>query len=97
MARKKKFDCWKCEYRGAVPGSAHICCKHPSLKELHDNATLQMLAIFGSVGRVPPFALSSKELNIKGDSYGMQMGWFNFPLNFDPTWLVSCNGFEDRS
>ena len=90
----KKFDCYTCKHRGGVAGSAHICCRHPSLKSLHDNPKLQMLAIFASVGRVPPLAFTSKELNIKGDPHGIQKGWFNFPFNFDPVWLLNCDGYE---
>lgn len=31
--------------------------------------------------------------NVKGDSVGIKGGWFFYPFNFDPTWLVSCDGF----
>ena len=24
------------------------------------------------------------------------MGWFNYPWNFDPTWLLECDGYEKR-
>ena len=27
-----KPDCYKCKYRGNVPGSAHSCCKYPGNK-----------------------------------------------------------------
>lgn len=29
-----------------------------------------------------------------GDEYGIKSGWFFHPLNFDPTWLRYCDGFE---
>lgn len=25
---------------------------------------------------------------------GVTNGWFNWPWNFDPTWLIGCTGFE---
>jgi hypothetical protein len=31
-----------------------------------------------------------------GQAYGIRNGWFTWPLNFDPTWLVSCKGFSDN-
>jgi hypothetical protein len=31
--------------------------------------------------------------NVKGSSHGIRMGWFFWPLNFDPIWLESCDGF----
>ena len=29
-----------------------------------------------------------------GDEHGIRQGWFRWPLNFDPVWLVSCDGFS---
>ena len=31
---------------------------------------------------------------VSGDPYGIRSGWFTWPLNFDPTWLTSCDGFS---
>lgn len=33
---------------------------------------------------------------VRGDQYGIGSGWFLWPFNFDPTWLISCNGFEKK-
>lgn len=33
---------------------------------------------------------------VVGHDHGMSMGWFKWPVNFDPVWLVSCDGFSDR-
>ena len=32
-----------------------------------------------------------------GKEHGRNKGWFLWPLNFDPVWLVSCDGFEFNS
>jgi len=32
----------------------------------------------------------------KGHLHGVKNGWFMWPLNFDPTWLISCDGFSDK-
>lgn len=90
---EKKFNCWECEYRGSVAGSAHICCKHPSLGETSPEEKL--MSIFASVGRAPPIMKSSKDLGIKGNAHGISQGWFNFPYNFDPTWLENCEGYKN--
>ena len=37
-----------------------------------------------------------QELNIKGNAHGVKMGWFYWPLNFDPTWLDNCDGFTKK-
>ena len=33
---------------------------------------------------------------VTGHSHGIKNGWFFHPWNFDPTWLVSCNGFQEK-
>ena len=90
----KEFDCWTCEFRGKVAGSAHIRCRHPSLDKINDNPMLELMAIFASVGRAPQMNITSDALNIKGNPHGIRKGWFNFPLNFDPRWLENCDGYR---
>lgn len=91
----KKFDCITCIHRGRVYGSTHSTCKHPSLKSFYETPVLQLMSIFASVQRVPPINVSSKQLNIKGNPRGIKNGWFNFPFNFDPIWLLNCDGYEE--
>lgn len=31
-----------------------------------------------------------------GNDIGIREGWFFWPLNFNPVWLISCNGFSDK-
>ena len=33
---------------------------------------------------------------VTGDPGGIRRGWFAWPYNFDPTWLVSCNSFVPK-
>jgi len=33
---------------------------------------------------------------VSGNPHGIRSGWFMWPLNFDPTWLESCDGFSDN-
>ena len=89
----EKSNCYKCEHRGDIPGSAHSCCKHPANAELLNNPLAQMLGIFASVGRIAPVQTKTK-LNVKGHPTGIKRGWFNWPMNFDPVWLEECNGFS---
>lgn len=28
--------------------------------------------------------------------HGVANGWFRWPLNFDPTWLLTCDGFSSN-
>lgn len=32
-----------------------------------------------------------------GSHIGIKHGWFLWPFNFDPTWLLSCSGFAERN
>ena len=89
-------DCWKCEFRGSVPGSAHICCKHPAFEQVHKDPMMELMAIFGSVGRAPPMQIVSEECKVEGDPHGIASGWFSHPFNFSPVWLRSCTGFKQK-
>ena len=35
-----------------------------------------------------------KRLNVNYSQHGFNNGWFFWPINFDPVWLETCNGFE---
>ena len=51
-------------------------------------------------GHIPGDAHSSCKRNplpnVKGAEHGIKKGWFNFPFNFDPVWLESCDGYEKK-
>jgi hypothetical protein len=34
--------------------------------------------------------------HVSGHEHGIRSGWFRWPLNFDPTWLLTCDGFSDK-
>jgi hypothetical protein len=36
---------------------------------------------------------TAKKLGIQADRHGVRMGWFCWPDNFDPVWLLNCEGF----
>lgn len=90
---KKKPNCYECKYRGEVPGSAHSSCKHPKCKKITDNPLIGLLSILGG-GGLPPLQTG---LKVKGNSHGINSGWFNHPNNFDPIWLEECDGFKKLS
>jgi hypothetical protein len=94
MEGKKKANCYECKFRGEVPGSAHSCCKHPGSGNDGD-PFIKLMAIFAGVGRHAPIGNHEgiRKLNIRGNPHGIRMGWFNWPYNFDPTWLENCDGF----
>jgi len=34
---------------------------------------------------------------VTGNPTGIRRGWFIWPLNYDPTWLESCDAFSDNA
>ncbi len=79
------MDCTKCKHVGSVPGDTHKCCKHPDI-----SGADEILALLGGSSPI------LRKLGIKADPHGVKMGWFMWPTNFDPTWLLNCNGFEEK-
>ena len=88
-------NCYDCIHQGEVLGSAHSVCHHPEAGAKDGNAALAILA---SVGRGGPAinASGAKALNIEAHPHGIRMGWFNWPYEFDPTWLRGCDGFTAK-
>lgn len=93
--RPARPNCYHCKHRRDIPGDAHSRCVHPSIGET--NSMDAVSAIFASVGRAEPvISEKARELNVKGNALGIRRGWFNWPFNFDPTWLQSCDGFDPK-
>lgn len=38
----------------------------------------------------------NKAATVFGNESGVKRGWFAWPWNYDPVWLVSCNGFQEK-
>lgn len=89
----EKPNCYECKFRGEVAGSAHSQCHHPSIGEI--NPMSQLFAMLSP--KRMTLGPMKNEINVVGDEHGIRMGWFAWPLNFDPTWLKSCDGFTPRS
>lgn len=83
-----KPNCHDCKYRGNVPGDAHSCCNHPKAS-LYGLLYLLSQPVVEGI-RIPP-------LNIEADPHGVRSGWFMWPMNFDPIWLLNCDGFEAKT
>ena len=33
--------------------------------------------------------------NVSAHQHGVNNGWFMWPFNFDPAWLINCDGFKE--
>jgi len=84
-----KPDCYQCKHVRSIPGDVHKHCVHPEVA----SRQLGILPALVSQSR-----LSSlwQRLGIEADVFGMKHGWFLWPINFDPTWLLNCNGYEPK-
>lgn len=96
MSKEKnnKPNCYECKWRNDIAGSAHSCCQLPAIASLLNDPMLTMLSLFASVGRTPPMVLDA--LGVTGKEHGIKKGWFNWPWNYDPVWLESCDGFQKK-
>jgi hypothetical protein len=83
-----KANCYTCQYRRNVPGDAHSKCEHPDTQDSH-NQVIAMAAFMQGFRSVQ----FSDQMTVEGVAHGIRMGWFMFPVNYDPTWLVSCTGY----
>ena len=86
----EKPNCYECKHRGGLVWDAHSECKHPKIEPADRILTIVMMGrgIRGGV---------LKRLNISYNQHGYANGWFNWPLNFDPVWLDTCDGFEAKA
>ena len=85
-----KANCYKCKFRGNIPGDAHSCCNHSSLPNSANMFDGLVNILSGKAEG------AAKKLNIKGNLHGIRSGWFMWPANFDPIWLENCDGFEKK-
>ena len=35
--------------------------------------------------------------SVEGHPFGIEGGWFQWPHNYDPNWVVKCDGFEEKA
>lgn len=91
-----KPNCYECKHRGTIPGDVHSRCNHPKIKKVMNDPVAQILALFGSVGWSYPATVAIDGINVTGNEQGISKGWFNWPFNFDPTWLDTCDGWEEK-
>lgn len=81
-----KCACNTCAYPRDIVGSAHTRCGHPAITFLTGDPLMEIAAL---MGRAPSLLVPSAGL-VEGHPTGISRGWFQWPLNFDPVWLVRC-------
>jgi hypothetical protein len=81
----KRPGCYECKYEGHAVYSAHCRCQHPMVAGQS----------YGAVG-MAAFLCGMEPLGVTGNKHGIDHGWFLWPLDFDPVWLESCEGFAPK-
>jgi hypothetical protein len=82
--------CYQCRHRRDLPGDMHSGCRHPLTEAVHGNPLAPLIEAMGHALPVPV-----PGLNVIGDKHAIGMGYWSWPINFDPVWLISCDGFEE--
>jgi len=87
------MSCHDCKHRGTLPGDAHIQCNHPkaTIACLRDAKLGTAETDRGTLDVV--IFPSGESLLVVGELYGYEQGWFHWPMNFDPGWLLGCTGY----
>lgn len=83
------MNCHKCKHRRSIPGDAHSECKHPFIEE-------SPLGFVAALMGVNDKDSARHKLGIQANPHGVKMGWFMWPMNFDPAWLENCDGYEEK-
>jgi len=81
----EKPNCYLCKHRRELLGDCHSSCGHP--------AAHPIALILFATGKTE---FNTEHIHIRGNTHGVRSGWFNWPLNFDPTWLEVCTGYAQK-
>lgn len=77
-----EYQCNTCAYVGSVPGNCHITCNSPLFKGENDKFVVLLTNISGN--RVGPKFEINASIN----------GWANWPVEFDPIWMIGGCGLH---
>ena len=86
-----KPNCYECKHRRGGTFSHHSSCEHPIFDLVPGGGFLQLA--YMQKGVRSPY---EKKLNVSYSKHGFNNGWFFWPINFDPVWLETCEGFEPQ-
>lgn len=90
----KEKDCYNCKFRGNVSGSAHSCCNviRGTVSDKEKGLELELLLASHQVEMT-----RGGEPIVKLNKHGIANGWANWPLDFDPTWVESCEFHTEKN
>jgi hypothetical protein len=90
VAKAEAANCYKCEFRGTIPGSAHSKCEPANITKIHEQYYL--------LTHIPVIEVNEKRVPaVKFDPAGIRNGWALWPINFDPVWLRHCFFYKEKN
>lgn len=84
------MNCRECKHSRSIPGDTHLSCVNP-LVEHHPDKYISLLCIYRGVR-----SGAMKKMNVSCNPHGVNNGWCMWPLNFDPIWIETCVGYEEK-
>lgn len=91
------MNCHECIHRRNIPGDAHSRCAHPINSTAQDNPMAELLAIMGKrAGSFQAVPLMDGKEFVTLNAHGVRNGWVNYPFNFDPVWIETCQGYTEK-
>lgn len=72
-------NCHNCVFHQTIPGDCHISCGNPVVVK---NALTIVASLHSGMGYnlIPILGFTMSQ-------HGIDNGWANFPLNYDPIWI----------
>lgn len=79
------MNCNKCKFHETIPGDAHVSCTILPVQARGYAAVLLVHSIY----RID----TASGILVTFEPHGVDSGWCNWPLNYDPIWVKFCNQF----
>jgi len=85
------MNCYQCVYATTNPGTTHLRCRHPLVQQ-----NLQLTDFTAMLqGKIPNNLIQlRKRMGIRLDPRGVQNGWADWPFQFDPLWVLTCDKYN---
>lgn len=90
----KKHNCYKCNFRGTLPGSAHSRCNFIKETFSGEEAHATLLEMRLATNNVELTVKETREPLIVMAETGIRGGWATWPIDFDPIWVEKCLMFK---
>lgn len=88
---QKEHNCYTCQYKGSVIGSAHSSCNFKITDPSYPFLALMVLK--QNEGKIVDH---EGRIILEVHSHGLKKGWGDWPINFDPVWINICKIYKPK-